>query len=282
MKGRRRDDAGLSLVEILVVLTIMGTVGVVFMGVGAVSFGKQAETGNTLIDSAQRIALQSRLQADLRDATATGTSGFPCAPATGTPVLWTQASLPDAVQGTRPGDVIVYYTATMTSKAKKTEYTSFRRTQCTRGEQGYNPAAPEGDEMARWIGTTARIIVRCNARTPGDGCGGGGQLTQELLASTNALAAFPGAPTTGATAAGEYTDPTADRVRIGEETAVFIGGFGTEQLTLSRPNATTWPAGTAISYAPSLFEVCVPLKGVACDEAKPADTLRITVNRRLS
>ncbi|MGQ0463972.1 MAG: pilus assembly FimT family protein [Sporichthyaceae bacterium] len=282
MKARARD-AGLSLIEILVVLAILGTVSVLFMGVGAVSFGKQAESGSKLIDSAQRIALQSRLQADLRDSAATGTTGFPCTPAApGVAVLWTQASLLDPVQNTEPGDVIVYYTAETTSRSG-TAYTSLRRTQCLRDGQTFGAVAPAGEEMARWTGTGAQVVVRCNFREPGNGCGGGGRLTQELPSDVDAIAAFPGTPTTGPASIPDYSDPTAERVRIGEETAVFIGGWGGDQLELARPNraASAWPVDTVVVYSPSVFDVCVPLKGIACGELG-AGELRLTVTRRLT
>lgn len=277
MKARARD-AGLSLVELIVVLSLLGTVSVLFLGVGAVSFSKQAETGNTLIDAAQRIALQSRLSGDLRESTAMGTEDAPCSPTQAAPVVWMQAGAADAVMGTQSGDVIVYAVANLTTRSGS-PYTSLRRTQCTRDAEGrINPVAQEGDEMARWA-QAAPVVVRCNNRAPGEGCGGWASLTGPMPAELNELATFPGIPTTAPAAPGTHADAPVDQLRIGTEVAVITGGWGAT-LSLSRPHPGEWAEGTVLSYAPSLVEVCVPLQGIECGQPD-ADALRITVNRRL-
>jgi prepilin-type N-terminal cleavage/methylation domain-containing protein len=267
----RRRDAGLSLIEMVITITILGIVAVVFMGVSKVSFGKDTETMGVLNDTVMRTGLQSKLLTDVGQATTMGLTNAPCAPARGTQVLWTRTAT-DSATGLSVVDV--YYVLGQPDGS-----TLLLRTECRLHDADGLTVAPDGDQVARWTGNTA-VVVRCNGREPGNGCGGTAALAADLPADATSLQSFDGIPTTDPMPPPNYGYPPIDPVHLGEELATITGGWGTATLTLSRPNPTDHPAGTPVRYAPVLVDLCVPLGGADCTAQDPS-ALHVLASRKL-
>jgi prepilin-type N-terminal cleavage/methylation domain-containing protein len=279
---RRRSDAGLTLMEMMVALTLMAGASVAFIGAGAVTFGRDAKTTAALGDLNARNVVGSKLRDDLRDSTDMGTQNAPCAvPPGGTLLLWARTGAQGAT-GSSP--VVLYYTTTATPTGTTATTTTLMRTECAptgSGQLAAAAAALAGPDLAlaHWDGTAA-AQVQCNGRAPGDGCGGSGTLTGTLAADADTVATFAGTPTGAPVPVPTYADAPADRLRIGNELAVITAGWGTSQFSVQRPNAADQPAGTTVSFAPTLVQVCVPFAGGNCvDPGSPA--VRVLVARRL-
>jgi hypothetical protein len=256
----------------LVTLTIMGTIAVVFLGVSKVSFGKDAQTNQTLGDVLASSGVQQALQTDLGGATRMGLSNPPCTPNQGTTVLWTRADPPPSEASPAASVVAVYYTVPANSS------TMLLRAQCTLAENAPVTPAPEGEKVAQWPGDAA-MTISCNSRQPGDGCGGNTALLLPLAADVDSIQTFDGVPTTApAPAPNGY--PAIDPVRIGTELMTITGGWGTGTLNVDRPNRAEHQPNETVRYAPVLVGVCLPWNGAGCTD--PSSTaLRILVSRKL-
>jgi hypothetical protein len=256
----------------LVTLTILGIVGVVFMGVSKVSFGKDAQTNQTLGDVLVSNGIQAKLQTDLGGATRMGLTNPPCTPNQGTTVLWTRADPAPTDAGPAASVVAVYYTVPASSS------TLLLRAQCLLAENAPVTPAPEGEKVAQWAGDAA-MTISCNARPPGDGCGGNTALASPLAADLDAIEAFPGVPTTAPTPAPNGY-PAIDPVRIGTELMTITGGWGTGTLNVDRPNRAEHQPTETVRYAPVLVGVCIPWNGAGCTD--PTSTaLRFLIARKL-
>jgi prepilin-type N-terminal cleavage/methylation domain-containing protein len=244
----RRREAGFTLIEMLIVLTLIGIVGVVFANAAGQSIAVTTSTAKSLTDSAARFILSTRLSDDIRSAAAVGTTGGPgCAAPTGsTLVLWT-----DRADHTGAA----YFVRTGTPAVAN----ELLRESCTAGVPG--PAAT----LAQWTGAST-VTVTCEGQPV---CGAVTTLAAAITPAdtTVALTAAAGFP-----AAGPSYELTIDG-----EPMTITAGFGSTTLTAARSAPVTHAAGASVDYGPRTVAVNIALTGT-----DGANNFTLAVTRRAS
>jgi prepilin-type N-terminal cleavage/methylation domain-containing protein len=269
---RPASDAGFTLVELLVALTI-GTIVVGVLGQAvAIGLKTTTSTATTLVDAVHSRALTSDLLTDIGSAKLVGTSTTapPCGanPAPAGTVLWTQD----------PDDNVEYYAVTdiPADPAQNTPaFSQLKRGACT--------GAPV--QLASWVQAVApapprAVTVECEGRPE---CGGVKHLTEALTAASpevklDDIVGFPD-PNDDVHAVQPY------KIIVGDESMTVIDRTAST-LKVSRPSgeehSSFGPNGDGVTYLPANVSITVPrADSAACDTspcAIDADPYTLTVS----
>jgi prepilin-type N-terminal cleavage/methylation domain-containing protein len=252
---RPTRDAGFTLVELLVAITV-GTIVIAVLGQAvAIGLKTTTSTATTLVDAVHSRALTSGLLTDVGSAQQVRTTAAPPCGANPPPVgtvLWTQD--PD-------GDVAVYTVTDIPADpvAHTVAFSQLRRQTCTDDPvQLASWAQPDAPAMPRVV------KVLCDGRPD---CGGIKHLAapDDLSASATQVklddvAGFPD-PDNG-------TDPVAPyTITVGTEAMTVVDAdLATHTLKVSRPSGETHAVGDAVTYTPANVAITVPrADSAACD-----------------
>lgn len=260
---RPAPDAGFTLVELLVALTIGSIIVFVLGQAVAIGLKTTTATATTLVDAVHSRALTSDLLTDVGGAQRVGTTAAPCgaSPAPAGTVLWTQA----------PDGGVEVYTVTDVAADPVQHTAAF-------GQLLRQTCTGQPTQLASWAQPAApappRVVkVLCDERR---NCGGVAHLAAGLDAATTHVALDDVAAFADPRGGSDPLRPY--EIAVGTETMTVTKvdpatGTLAGTLTVSRPSGEPHaggPSGDVVTYLPANVSIAVPrADSAACDAPSP-------------